>query len=575
MMPIPEGYELVEDNPVPEGYELVEELAQTAEAKPDSLGKDVLDVVGEFAASVNRGVTEFIDFVGPNTVNAILQASGSDARVPTLTESLAPATQGGFMEPGTAREIVRSAGSVVPAAAGLKTVSGRDVTKLGGATAEFLGFGAAKNPAAIAGQQLVNEGKEQGIPVLTSDALPPKTFANKAIRETAEKVPYAGTGPVRQAQQELREQAVDRVANQHGEFSYDAIVQSLKDQKNKVKNAAGNVLERVGSELDGRGPIETKSTKTAIAQVRDELSRPGVIQSDKAINDLQALIDVIDQPQTFTTLRENRTAFREIVDSVDPSGRSQLTSRAKALLKGVEKAITKDMESFSQKNLDGNSLRQWKRANAVYASEANKLTRTKLKNVLDKGDMTPEAVNTMLFSRNSSDQQLLYKSLTSTGRENARAAIISKVIEDSSKLKGGVTPNSFVNKLKKYDSQIEVFFKGREKKQLEGLMRVLDATQRAQDASVTTPTGQGLIGLAGIGGLLIDSGSTLGAAGTVGGLARLYESAPVRNALLRLGSLPRSSNGYDEALQAAAYTLYGAVTVANAGQAEEEGPQQQ
>ncbi len=529
-----------------------------------NLPQDVFNAVSEFAASANRSVTEFIDFVGPDTINIISHAVGSDFRVPTLTGVMAgenaipfadkkvdTGIKGGFMEKGIARDVVQAAGAVVPSALAIKGVTGRDLTKAKGAVEEFLGFGSARNPTAVVGQKLVQQGGDAGIPVLTSDVRQPKTFPGKMIQQTAEKIPLAGTAPVRQGQQQMRQEAVERVANKYGEYSYDAIVNSLKEQKNKIKTAAGQTLERTGVKLDEIGDAPAVQAKQVIRQVQDELSKPNVIKGADVDRDLIELIGALDKPQTFTSLKENRTAFREISEKVDQTGRSQLPTRIKGLFTKIEKALGQDMDYFAKTNLSEGEYRQWKKANAAYADQAKILTKTRLKNVLDKGDYTPEAARNLLFSNSESEQRLLYKSLTNKGRQHARAAVISKVIDDASKMKAGVTPNSFVNKLKKYQSQIDVFFKGGDKAQLKGLMEVLDATQRAQDASVATPTGQQLIGLLSGAGLVVNPEATIAAAGTVGGLARLYESAPVRNALLKLGSTPKNSKSYGEHLLAA------------------------
>jgi hypothetical protein len=236
------------------------------------------------------------------------------------------------------------------------------------------------------------------------------------------------------------------------------------------------------------------------------------------------------------------------VNSIDPAVRSQLGSKANSAMNDVLQSMTKDMKQFAAKNLTASKLISWNKANAVYAEEATLLTRSKLKNVLDKGDVTPESVQTMLFSRKPSEINSLYDSLTQSGRANARSAIISKIFSNLSGRANGVTPNSFVSEMRKFEPQIDVFFKGEEKQALMGLKMVLDATRRAQDAAVTTPTGQQLIGGLSVTGLYLDPVASLGTAGTIGGLSRLYESAPVRNALLRLASVPRGSTRFEKAL---------------------------
>lgn len=624
MQALPPGFVLEEEvAALPPGFVLEDELPQQpAQAIPqgDSFLKNALDVGNEFAAGANRAVVGALDFIGPDTINAGLRLAGSDKQVPTLRGLMQPTgIEGGFMEPGTARNAVAAAGEVLPAAVavgqGFRMAASRLPTAFAGesagtgvlremgrstatqdaiagglsgaggavgesidgergrlvgsvlaplAAAPFLGVQSVASrarrgtiPAAEA--ELIDQGRAAGIPMLTSDVMPPTTFPGRIAQQTAEKIPVAGTAPVRQAQQQMRIEAVDRVANRYGEYSYDAIVASLRAQRDRVKNAAGAVLQRTGTRLDSQGNVNLANTVPAINQARQELLKPGVIPSTNAADDLDQLIGALGTPQTFTTLKENRTAFREIVDSTDNADRSQLTSRAKSLLQDVYAGMTRDMEDFARANLNPQQFTQWQRANAVYADQARVMTRSKLKNVLDKGDVTPESVKNMLFSQNPSEQRLLYSSLTNEGRANARSAIVSKIINDLNRRASGVSPNSFASELRKYNAQVNAFFRGGERRQLEGLGRVLDATRRAQDASVTTPTGQQLIGGLSITGLYLDPVATLGTAGTVGGLARLYESAPVRSALLRLGSMPPDSSRYAQSVLNAQIAINAAI----------------
>ena len=400
--------------------------------------------------------------------------------------------------------------------------------------------------------ELVEQGKDAGIKMLTSDVLPPKTFAGRMAQQTGEKIPFAGTGGVREGQQAMREQAVADIAERYGQHSYHSIVESLKTQKNRIKKAAGGILESSGKSLDDVGTIPIKRTSVAIADAMKVLDRKGVIKPGGAIDDLANLAKTLDEaPQTFTTLKENRTAFRDIIAGADKADRSQLGSRAKSLLTRVENAMRADMDDFAKANLPDKQYSSWVKANQIYADEAKKMTKSRLKNVLDKGDVTPESVQTMLFSSKPSEVKSLYESLTPSGRSNARAAIIDKVFSDLNKRASGVTPNSFASEMHKRGLQTSVFFKGEEKKQLEGLVRVLGATRRAQDAAITTPTGQATIGMGAGYAAFTDLTGTAATLGGLGGMARLYESPPVRNALLRLASAPKGSTQFEKALSEA------------------------
>lgn len=117
------------------------------DAPPEEKGmiESAADVALEGMAAVNRGAAGIVDFAA-TPVNAALELAGSDARVPSIVSTLAPATQGNFMEQGIGRDVVRAAGEAVPAAvtigAGLRTAA-KQLPAMGAAS-ESVGVGALR-----------------------------------------------------------------------------------------------------------------------------------------------------------------------------------------------------------------------------------------------------------------------------------------------------------------------------------------------------------------------------------------------------------------------------------------------
>lgn len=149
---------LPEAQPAPEASQAPESLPvqQTGQPMPNEDG--LLSIPGmkplaEMAAAANKSIFEFIDFLGPNNINAVLSLAGSDKRVPTLTETLG--SEGGFMEPGLGRDVVQAAGQLAPVAASLTPAVGRNLASVSGALKEALGLGSATPTAA--GTQLAEE----------------------------------------------------------------------------------------------------------------------------------------------------------------------------------------------------------------------------------------------------------------------------------------------------------------------------------------------------------------------------------------------------------------------------------
>jgi hypothetical protein len=100
------------------------------------------------------------------------------------------------------------------------------------------------------------------------------------------------------------------------------------------------------------------------------------------------------------------------------------------------------------------------------------------------------------------------------------------------------SPERFNASIARLQPQVGVFFDKQDLQQVEGLSRALNLTRRASQAGVATNTGQEAVPLGA--GMLLQSlfGSVLGsvaAIATTGGLARVYESAPVRNIMIQLG----------------------------------------
>jgi len=514
-------------------------------------GDYVLNQEGFSATDVAKGLAKFLQFTPAGRAGTVAGAVGANA----LTQGA-----GDLVEQALGGEDMQIEDSALTGALGGAFKAGENVI---GNVYRYLRGAPASD--------VVEQGAKQGVPVMTSDVLPPSTFAGKMAQQTAEKIPLAGTGAAREIQQDFRNQAVQEVADKYGTFSYKAILDSMKAQQGRVKGAAGRTLEATGNKLDEAGEIPLTNTREIIDQVKTELGKEGVIRSEGAIDDLSKLVSAFDEaPQTFTSLKENRTAFRDIIAGADKPERSQLPSRAKALLQQVNKAMSDDMESFAKSNLTPKEFASWRKANKIYADQAEMLKKSKLKNVLDKGDVTPESVKQLIMSKNPSELKLAYNSMTQSGKQNARAAIVSNIVDNVSKRAGGITPNAFATEMKKFQPQINTFFKGEERKQLEGLQRLLDATRRAQDAAVTTPTGQQVLGAGTLAAAATDLGATVLTGGTVGGIARLYESAPVRDSLLRLASVPKGSTQFEKALLDAQTALNALAQSERSKQSEQE-----
>jgi hypothetical protein len=140
---------------------------------------------------------------------------------------------------------------------------------------------------------------------------------------------------------------------------------------------------------------------------------------------------------------------------------------------------------------------------------------------------------------------MLYKSLSPQGRASARTALMARAAEKS----GGIdnlSPDKFASEVKRLGAQVGIFFEGQDLQRIKGLTRVLDLTKRAGEAAAHPTTGAQLawpVGAAVLTDVLGGAGAATVSAAAIGGVARLLESAPVRNILLKI---PRTQKGSKE-----------------------------
>lgn len=114
--------EYFEANPVSTAIENKMEEPQEDQSLVDDVNEALGKIPGastltEFASGVNRSVFGALDFLGPDNINAILELSGSEKRVPTFSESFGE--DRGKFDQGLSGEIAGASGELAGAAAGM------------------------------------------------------------------------------------------------------------------------------------------------------------------------------------------------------------------------------------------------------------------------------------------------------------------------------------------------------------------------------------------------------------------------------------------------------------------------
>ncbi len=485
--------------------------------KPGFSARDAVNIGSNAAAFATGGAA-----------STIPRAIAKDAAIQAGIES-AQAGGGGEFNP----EEVALAGVLGGASKGVEDLAGT-------------AYRVAKGKISDDSAKQIADIEAQGLKARTQDVIQPETLPGKMAASVGELNPL--TAGQQAGQQRIRQEAAENYVERFSP-SYDEIKSSIKGKRKKIESAALSSMDNALSKASGVAP----SKENTINAIETEIKRltelpngqPRAVIDESAVNTLTDYLSDVKSSSSVTDLRDLRTTFR---DDLAPKF-GEKSNRKDAAIKRVYGAMTKDMDETVKSAVTPREFAQYKRGNSVYGREAEKLKKGRIKKVLQSGDdLSPEQIDRNLLSKDSVVRGQLYNSLDSSGRDNARAAIIRKLADDSSK-GGELSVNQFLTKLEQNDKALQTFFRGRERKELEGLRSALESTRSAQDAAVNPPTGQRLAPYLVGGGAIADLGLTI--AGTLGSAAgyKAYQSKPVRNALLKLANTPKGSSAFEKALR--------------------------
>ncbi|EJN1202444.1 DNA transfer protein [Salmonella enterica subsp. enterica serovar Kentucky] len=531
---------------------------------------------GQIAEQAGRGLVNIpFDVLqgGASLINAISQGLGGPKVLddvyrpvdrPTDPYAQAGETIGGYLVPGVGTAGSMAIGSLAEAAnqkgdfaQNAAKNAGVNLAAQGALSAAAKGIGrgitAVRGEISPADQQLLKRASAADVPVMTSDVVPPKTKLGNQLQGYSEGV-IAGTGPMRAAQQDARTKLVNRFTEKYGDYDPSVVVDSLKSGVAREKSLAKSKLNNLSGRMVGK-PVDTSGAIRAIDGAVNELGKlKGVsdTQTISALNDYKnAIQEITNGDDAFELLDKLRTQFR-----IDVKGdRTVLPSMSQTMVDRVYNSLTNSLSKSIAKGLSPKDASAWRAGKADYAKMATHATQTRLKNVLNKGDLTPEAVNTIVYGQYGSDIARLYGKLDQKGKDMLRAAYISKIAD-----KVGDSPQKMMTELGKLQKQAngQVFktvFGGKNGKEIEGMLSILDATKRASEANVVTKTGMTLAPLVRVIGNLKTGGALLAGETGIGLMSRVYESPMARNALLRLANTKAGTPAYERALSNAANAI--------------------
>lgn len=375
-----------------------------------------------------------------------------------------------------------------------------------------------------------------GIPVLRTDVAPPRSAIGKVAQRAGESIPFAGTGGVRVAQNEARITAAREFVKKYGadipEAAIDDVAADIIAKQQGILREFGGKKTAIVNSLKSKGEVPVPSAIAEIDRQIAGLKAQRLPELDPVIRKLEGFKSGLSG-QTLDILEKNRQDLGQMFQAPELAG---VRARGEKAVSAIYDPLRRDIAAFVKANGGDEALSTWKEANGRIAQAMGEAKDGALKNVLNKGEATPELVRRMLFSTKPSDMQRLYKSLTPEGQARARTAIVQEALGKAVNEGdiASISPDKFKNALGRLDPQIRVFFNGADFEAANGLVRALRLTEAAGRAGAAPMTGVQSIPILGSMFLTDAMGGMGGATATMGAIgvvARVYEATGVKRAL--------------------------------------------
>jgi hypothetical protein len=405
---------------------------------------------------------------------------------------------------------------------------------------------------------ILSAAKQNDVPVLTTDLFPPESFVGRTAQSLSEKLGPLGSGTARTSQQRARIEAVSSFADEidiDTPFA-DSLVKSLNKKTAKTLERAGIVRDEAITKLDDFGAFPNEKAVAEIDKLLEKQSALGATANKQLTDELTNFKTELSAPSDFSLTKDLRT---QLIKKVKAFSRAEDIAPAADLQK-VKSALDKDMIAFARTK-DKPATRKWLAANRKFAEELGIAKETEIKRILQSGEATPEKVMPILKGGKPSELNRLHNALGEKGRAAARGSLIQQALKDSKFFEVDANPNpdALATALNRpsFQQASKVFFKGKDKAELDGFIRLMNATRRAQSGQAVVKTGEALLlpggaaGVgAGIGSGVVSAPVAASLLGTGSAIAKAYESKAFRNLLIKLNSTRVGSNLETKTLEA-------------------------
>ena len=438
---------------------------------------------------------------------------------------------------GGAYRFTRFLGSYIPenffgmqtAWQGLRSVTGEARTKMLDFIRNSTGFTQSGRP----------------VVVTTQDAVPEAHAPwRQLLLKVVERMPITGTGALREAQKNERVEMLRWMAARYGINPNTNYGHRLMEMLNSNAGARMEAAQRglaEATEALADEDIILRDFRFQVLDMIEQETRRGDLGNQSLINLLNKIRTRVWQgtaqpqpgqsfPRDFGTMTDWLTYLHDQAGSASPN--------ARAAIGQVADALEQDLIRHAREQ-GGEAGANWIANNQQLRTILRGEERNALRVAIENGEISEQVVRNALFSGDESLTRALVDNLSDTGMDNARAMYLRQGLWDAGWRAGpiddmtatSIDAGRFLKFLDDNPSQLQALWPDEaDRRMLEGMREYLRMTRGAQQ------TGQG-IGMAAAAQTGFGTGLNLVTLGLAGLAGNAYQSAPIRNMLIRLSEI--------------------------------------
>lgn len=392
------------------------------------------------------------------------------------------------------------------------------------------------NPATGPADSVIREGVQRHVPVYFDDVS--KSSVVRKVGTAAESLGPLGTGSGRAVQAKAAQAAADDLVSGYSTGAGDdvptLIQQGMRQRLGTFKKISGKLYDEVDAALAGAGPVDTTRTKDAIAAKIAKEQSLGSAADKATISTLQKYLDA--PPGDFAHWRELRSALgADISDYYTGKGAGAIGQKGAGALQEVKSAMDADMAAHAQR-AGGAGYGAWRKADQFYRANIVPFKEAGFKDLANTAE--PEKVWRYLLANNTESRAVrMLNGLNKQGRAAVKYGLVRDAAEAATTQQGTFSPAKFAQYIERHDNAVNTFFKGADRRDIDGFVNLMRHVERAGQFAENPPTGNRLVPFLVGGAAFMEPTSAAAVAGTGLTARGLFQTKAGRDFLISASRL--------------------------------------